>query len=115
MRVLNKSRETELASSCNVADTFLKRFIGLMGKKNLETGSGLLITPCNSIHMFFMKFPLDIVFLDRSNTVLYMVAGIKPWRVTKIVNNAHSVLELPARAIEASGTQPGDTLEIAGA
>lgn len=112
MRISNTSKNTVLATDCSVADTFFKRFMGLMGKKVLEKGSGLVITPCNSIHMCFMKFPLDVVFIDSSNTVVYMIEDIKPWRVSKLIGKAHSVLELPVGTIEASETQPGDRLEF---
>lgn len=112
MNICNSTKGSTLASDCRVADTFLKRFKGLMGMKILESNSGLLISPCNSIHMCFMKFPIDAVFLDKNNFVLYMVDTLKPWRVSKIITKAHSVLELPAGTIKASGTQCGDQLKL---
>lgn len=112
MRISNTSKNTVLATDCSVAGTFLKRFMGLMGKKVLEKGSGLIITPCNSIHMCFMKFSLDVVFIDSSNTVVHIIEEIKPWRVSKLVSKAHSVIELPVGTIAASETQPGDRLEF---
>jgi hypothetical protein len=82
-----------------------------MGRKEFSKGSGLLITPCNSIHMIFMKFPLDIVFLDKNNVVIYLIKGIKPWSVTKIVKSAKSVLELPEGTINDKDLRIGDTLD----
>lgn len=63
-----------------VADTFLSRFLGLMFRRGLPAGEGLLITRCNSIHTFFMRFPIDAVFLDASGAVVRVVRGIPPWR-----------------------------------
>lgn len=77
-----------------IADTFLKRFLGLMGKT--DSGYGMLITPCNSIHTCFMRYDLDILFLDKENRIVEIVKGIKPWRMTKIIKAAHSVLEFPS-------------------
>jgi uncharacterized protein len=110
MIVYNSSKNVLLADNCAVADTLLKRFIGLMGKKELPNNRGLLIKPCNSIHMFFMKISLDIVFIDNENTVVYLIERIKPWRVSRLVGNACSVLELPEGTIVKSGTNIGDNL-----
>lgn len=74
-----------------------------MGKHTFERGSGLLITPCNSIHTFFMKFSLDVI---------YLIENIPPWRYTKIVWNAVNVIELPAGAIKESHTSLGDKLSL---
>ena len=112
MKIFNSSKNTVLAENCNVANAFFSRLKGLMGIGELPSGSGLHIIPCNSIHMFFMKIPLDIVFLDRSNTAIYLMEGIKPWKVSKIVHKAHSVLELPIGTINASGTCIGDRMEF---
>lgn len=112
MKVLNSGKNTILAENCSIADTFVSRFKGLMGVSKFPAGSGLLIVPCNSIHMFFMKIPLDIVFLDRSNTVVHLIEDIQPWKISKIVSKAHSVLELPSGTIKASCTCIGDRLQI---
>ena len=112
MKILNTSKNTVIAGNCTLADTFFSRFKGLMGVDSLRPGSGLLIVPCNSIHMFFMKFPLDIIFLDKNNCVVSLIEGIKPWQVSKIIRKAHSVLELPTGSIKASVTQAGDVLEL---
>ena len=112
MKILNISKKTILAENCSTADTFFTRFKGLMGVNRLPAGSSLHIVPCNSIHMLFMKIPLDIVFLDRSNAVVHLIESIQPWKVSKIVHKAHSVLELPTGTIKASGTCIGDQIEF---
>jgi uncharacterized membrane protein (UPF0127 family) len=112
MVVKNISRNTLLAEKCILARTFFSRLLGLQFKKNLPSGCGLLITPCKSIHTFFMRFPIDAVFVDKNNTVLHIREGIKPWRVSKVVLDARSVLELPNGAVSATGTKVGDKLEF---
>jgi uncharacterized membrane protein (UPF0127 family) len=78
----------------------------------LPDGAGLVIDPCNSIHMFFMRFPLDIIFLDKQGQVVFMYKGIKPWRMGRIVRGAKLAIELPEGAIARTGTQVGDTIEL---
>ncbi|HEV3233554.1 MAG TPA: DUF192 domain-containing protein [Candidatus Dormibacteraeota bacterium] len=82
-----------------MADSSWKRFVGLMGRASLPAGEGLWIEPCNSIHMFFMRFAIDAVFLDRDNRVKRVVRDLKPWRVSPIVFGARTVVELPAGSV----------------
>lgn len=112
MRVMNASKNIVLVDNCRTADTFISRFLGLMGKPCLPSDSGLVITPCNSIHMFFMRFPLDVVFVDRNNTVVSLVENIKPWRVSGIAKKARSAIELTSGTIKRTQTEIGDKLEF---
>jgi hypothetical protein len=112
MLVLNKTNNIVIADNCKVADRFFSRFLGLMGKKSLPQGSGLLIKPCNSIHMFFMKIPLDIVFIDESSSVIYLIENIKPWHISKLVRGAVSTIELPAGTIQHCNISIGDKFEF---
>lgn len=112
MIISNVTRKTILSNKCEKAATFFARFKGLQLRKELPAGCGLLITPCNSIHMFFMRFAIDAVFIDSNNKIVYIEKNIKPWRVSKIVKNARSVLELPSGTASATGSEPGDLLEI---
>ncbi len=112
MKILNHSKKTQIADTCRIAKNFFPRFMGLMGKKNLSEGSCLIITPCNSIHMFFMKIPLDIIFIDKNSKVLHIIESIKPWRISKIIRNSHSVIELPVGTLSKSKTTIGDQLII---
>lgn len=111
MQILNITKNTEVAHSCNVANTFFSRFIGLLGKKELPKGSGLLLIKCNSIHMFFMKIALDVVFIDKNNTVVAIYEDFKPWKFTPVIKKAYSVMELPVGTIKESHTQVGDVLK----
>ena len=85
-----------------------------MGRRELAPGHGLLIKPCSSIHMFFMRFPIDVVFLDRNNVVVKVVHGIKPWRMA-MGGGGKNALELPAGAAAAAGVSGGDQVEFSGA
>lgn len=112
-RVTNLTRNTLLADKADKADSFAKRFKGLMGVSELPVGNGLHIAPCNSIHTFFMKIPIDVLFLDASQQVVDICHAIAPWRVSRVYFEAKSVLELPAGTAAASKTEAGDRLEFA--
>ncbi len=112
MVIVNATRKTVLADKCEMAATFISRFKGLQLRKELRCGCGLLLTPCSSIHMFFMRFPIDAVFIDPSNTIIHIEENIKPWRISKVVKNSRSVLELPSGTVSATGTETGDFIEI---
>lgn len=109
--VCNQTRNTVLAQAADVADTSAKRRTGLLKHKSLEAGEGLWIVPCESVHTFFMKFPIDLVYLDRKRRVRKVRDTVVPWRLSACLL-AHSILELPAGTVRATGTEPGDQLEI---
>jgi uncharacterized membrane protein (UPF0127 family) len=110
----NISRDSVLLTSPHVADNLWTRFVGLMGKSNLPTGEGLILEPASSIHMFFMRFPIDAVFVDRDWKVLFIAHSIKPWRVSRIVRHGRRVIEMPAGTCVRTHTQVGDTLGLVG-
>lgn len=110
VRVTNVTRGKILADRAEEARTFRARLVGLMGRRELRMGGGLHIVPCNSIHMLFMRFPIDALFLDRDGKIVRLFPALAPWRVTSLYRQAHSVLELPAGVAAASGTQLGDRL-----
>lgn len=112
MIVKNETKGTILAQNISVANNFIKRFSGLMFKENLPPGTGLLIDPCNSIHMFFMRFPLDVVFIDEDQNVVHLIENILPWKCSKIIWKSHSVLELPIGTIRNTFTKIGDKLKL---
>ena len=109
--VRNQTRNTVLADAAEVADSSEKRRMGLLKHASLEPGYGLWIVPCESVHSFFMKFAIDLVYLDRNKKVRKVRHSMVPWRVSACLS-AHSILELPAGVAAASGTEPGDQLEI---
>jgi uncharacterized protein len=98
---------------CEIADRTLTRMRGLLGRKGLEPGGGMLLTPEPSVHMFFMRFPIDAVFLDREHRVVGVRHDLRPWRVAG-ARGAYATLELPAGAASAAGIDTGDVLTFEG-
>jgi uncharacterized membrane protein (UPF0127 family) len=113
LRVGNLTRGGEVAARVQPADQAWSRMVGLLGRRRLAEDEGLLLTPCTSIHTFFMRFPIDIIYLDRQHVVLKAVRALQPFRFSACLKGCHSVLELPAGAIETSGTRVGDHLALA--
>lgn len=111
LRVTNPARSTVLATRLEVADSGAKRNKGLLGRDRLDEGGGLWIVPCESVHTFFMRFPIDLVYLDRKNRIKKVKSAVGPWRLSACFT-AHSILELPAGTIRDTQTQPGDLLEF---
>jgi uncharacterized membrane protein (UPF0127 family) len=84
---------------------------GLLGRKGLDAGEALVLAPCSAIHTAFMRFPLDLVFLDRAGTVLKTASNVRPWRL-RAAWRGFAVVELTAGALEASETRRGDAVEV---
>lgn len=114
LQVRNVTRGKILADQAEVADTSRKRRIGLLKHDSLPPGGGLWIVPCEGVHTFGMKFPIDVIFLDRAKKVLKVRAGMGPRRIALCLR-AHSVLELPDRTAAAAETRAGDQLEFSAA
>ena len=112
MRVRNVSRDANLADRATVADSFWRRLRGLLGRDGLETGEGLVIVPCTSVHMLGMRFALDVLYLDRAGTVLRALSELRPGQFGPVVLRSHVAVELPAGTIAATGTLPGDRVAL---
>ena len=111
MLVRNETRNRVLADSADIADTSAKRRKGLLGRDSLPNGQALWIVPCESVHTCGMRFPIDVLYLDRKKRVRKLRRVMIPWRFSMCLF-AHSVLELPAGIIEQTGTQAGDQLDL---
>lgn len=111
MKIFNKSKNTIIAENARLADTFKTRMKGLLGRRELPAGEALVITQCQSIHMFFMRFAIDAIFVDKQNRVVGLVEGIKPFRLSPVFFHAYCVIELKAGAIAATKTSFHDQLE----
>jgi uncharacterized membrane protein (UPF0127 family) len=96
---------------CEVADGFWTRFRGLMGRRGLGAGEGMLIDPAGSVHTFFMRFPIDCVLLDRELAVVAVRAGVRPWRAAG-AKGAKITLELTEGAAAGAGVARGDRLRL---
>jgi uncharacterized membrane protein (UPF0127 family) len=113
VRVGNLTRGTSVAERCRVARTLGERTVGLLATPDLSAGEGLLIERTQSIHMFFMRYPIDVVFVDRNGEVTRTVSALRPWRVVWWARGARDCVELPVGTLEASGTVEGDQLGMA--
>jgi uncharacterized protein len=98
-----------VAANALVAQTSQERRTGLLKHESLGQGEGLYIAPCEAVHTFFMKFAIDVLYLDRNRKVLKIRRALGPWRVSGCLR-AHGVLEVPAGTAAATGTLPGDQL-----
>jgi len=110
----NLTRQTFLATQLRVADTHWRRLVGLLGtsKQEFQSGAGLWIVPCHGVHTLAMRYPIDVLYLDRDNRVLRMEQGVRPWRVTPVLVECATVIELPAHTAWSTGTKEGDQMEI---
>jgi uncharacterized protein len=110
--VRNQTQQCDLGDSIAVATSFWQRGKGLMFASGLGQGEGMIIDPCTSIHTFWMRFPIDVLYMDRNHCVIRTDESMKPWRIGPVFTGSKWVIELPAGTISATGTQAGDIIEI---
>ncbi len=110
--VVDSSRTVVVGARIEVAETSLRRMVGLLGRTNLEPGRGIWIRPSSGVHTFFMRFSIDVIGLDKNLNVIKLWPDLVPWRLTSISTRLRSVVELPAGTIHACGVQLGDRFEI---
>lgn len=111
---LTKQDGSVVAEPLEIAQNVFTQGLGLMGRARLPENGGLLIPHCNGIHMMFMRFPIDAVFVDKKGVVLRTYRRLLPWvGIVPLVWGADKVAELPAGAIERHGIKPGDQLLVA--
>lgn len=112
MPVINLTKKTWLATKVRKADNFLTRLVGLLKRTHLGPEEALWLMPSKGIHTIGMKFPIDVVFLNKEFYVLGLISGMHPYRVSGVHMRGYSVIELPNGTIRKSGTEIGDQLEI---
>lgn len=110
-RIVNLDRECEVASQVEIANTSASRRRGLLARSEMEQSLGLWLAPCEAIHTFGMKMPIDVVFLDREYRALKLVENLAPSRISLCLTG-NSVLELASGAIRRTGLQCGDRLQF---
>jgi len=110
--VYNKTKETFLAFRVTIADSFVSRLVGLLGKKVLKPDGGMWIVPANAVHTIGMLFTFDLLLIDKDFKVVGVRELVRPFRITRPNFRAESVIELPAHAIFKSRTEVGDQLMI---
>ena len=109
--IYNKTQNTLIAPRAKLADTFITRMVGLLNRSSLAEGEALVIARCQSIHMLFMKFSIDVIFVDKNNRVIGLVQGIKPFQLSKIFWKARFAIEVPIGTIAKTKTAVGDQLD----
>ena len=111
IKVFNLTRHRQIAAFVQLAGDNRNRKKGLLGRESLDAGEGLWIVPCEAVHTFWMRFPIDLIYLDRRQRVVKTRSGVPPWRLSACLR-AHSVLELPAGTIRQTQTMRGDRLAL---
>src|SRR5262245_57085971 len=109
--LVNRRTQRVIASSIETAFDSESRRKGLLGHASLDAGAALIIAPCSSVHMFFMRFPIDVVFAARDGRVIKACTQLMPWRIAGAWG-AFAAIELPVGAVTVSETKPGDYLEV---
>lgn len=111
----NRTRQAFLASRLEIAATHWARLRGLLltSPAHFNEGNGLWISPSRGVHTIGMRYSIDVVYLNRDRKVIHVEENVKPWRMTRILGDAESVLELPAHTVWQTCTKPGDEIEIA--
>lgn len=112
MKVYNSTQNNLISDDIKVADNFVKRTFGLIPKSSLKEGEGLVIKPCCSIHTFFMKFAIDVLFVNKKNEVVALYENVKPWRTLPVHLTSQYVIELPAGTITAKNITKHDIISI---
>lgn len=110
MKIINKAGNSVIADDAIFAKALLKRMKGLLGRKEFGKGQAIILEPCNSIHTFFMSFPIDVLFLNKDNNVIKAIPCVKPFRLTRIYFNAVRCIELPSGTIQNTSIREGDPL-----
>ena len=105
-----KEMESDKEIEILIADSFLTRFAGLMFRQKLPAATGLFLAPCNSVHMCFMRFAIDVVYLDKEYNIIKVVKNLKPWIGLSVCSKAWAVLEMTAGEAERCGCEVGKKL-----
>jgi uncharacterized membrane protein (UPF0127 family) len=112
MEIINISKKQTLANEVVISNSFLSRLKGLLGYKSIRKDMAMLLRPANSIHTFFMRFPIDVIFVDKDNVIIRIFSDMKPFRATGIYPASCFVVELPGGTVNSTQTAIGDSLQI---
>ncbi|MEW5819536.1 MAG: DUF192 domain-containing protein [Cyanobacteriota bacterium] len=112
MKAINKTKNSTIASNVRLAKNPLSRMVGLLLDSNLPDDTGLLIVPGKQIHSWFMRFTFDAVFINKEGNVIHLIENMKPWKCSKLLLKAKSVLELPAGTIAKTNIDINDKIEF---
>lgn len=112
MKVINQTKSIILAGNVIMANSFLTRLKGLLVTPYLPAGWCLVLKPCRSVHTMFMRFNIDIIFVDRHNTIVSAINNMSPFRFSSYIHNSYLTIEFPAGTLKSTCTTPGDIIKI---
>lgn len=112
LEIINITQNVTMAEKVEVAADWLPRFLGLMNRAELPEGHSLVLYPCNSIHTCFMRFNIDVLFVDNEGFIIHIMQNMAPFRFSPIIRKARFVIELPAHTVKFSGTALNDRLNL---
>lgn len=112
MIVVNETRNTQLITHGRLANTFFSRLKGLLGEAKLSPGEGLVLENEKSIHTLFMRFPIDVVYLNQAQQIIQLTPNMPPYRLGPFINQAQYIVELPVDTIEQTRCQIGDQIRF---
>lgn len=108
----NVNKDNQVLENLKLANGFLQKFKGLMGRKKLNKSEGLMLFSCSSIHTCFMRFPIDVVFLNMDYEVIALKKGVRPWRMVNFIKKAYITVEMSEGTIDYKNIEVGDLLII---
>lgn len=112
VKVINVTQQITIAERAEIAQSFLAKAVGLLGRSSISEGTGLVLSSTNSIHMFFMRFAIDALFIDKDGNVIKVLHSLKPWRISPIVWQAYHCIELPSETARMTLTKEGDQIAL---
>lgn len=112
MKIYNSTQNNLIVDDVKVAENFFTRSIGLLSRNALSENEGLLIKPCCSIHTLFMKFSIDVLFVNKKNEIIALYENVKPWRILPIHPTSYYVIELASGQISNKKIEKGDLIQI---
>ncbi len=111
MKCLNQTTGKLIAADLKMADSFFARLTGLLATGSLKEGSGIVLKPCTQIHTFFMRFSIDVIFVDKDFNVLHVIEDMKPWRLSPLLLKSLYTIELSSGALKGS-VKAGDKISF---
>jgi uncharacterized membrane protein (UPF0127 family) len=112
IKVINTTRGTVVAEEVEVADTFWTRLVGLLGRRELSPGKGLMLVPCNAVHGLFMSFDIDVLYVSEQRRVLHILAPLRRFQLGAVIRGSYYVIELPRGTVLQTNTRVGDQLDF---
>lgn len=112
MKIYNSTQNNIISEEVKVAENFISRSVGLLSKRFLKEGESLVIKPCCSIHTFFMRFDIDVLFINKKNEIIALYENVKPWQILPIHLSSRYVIELAAGNIFEKNIKKGDIIQI---